>query len=165
MECKGFSTETFWEPKTALCQYTVLVASDISKEFIVQKDATSKDLGAVLSQEVNREGHSIVFLSKKLTAAKRNDTVMDQECLAIKWTLDSPCYFLFGRKFRLVSDQVSLAWMRHNKETNARVARWFLALQRFQICCRNMDLENTRMQMPSLGNTLEFLPELLTTPH
>lgn len=54
---------------------------------------------------------------------------MEQECLAIKWALDSLLYFLLGRRFRLVSDHTLLTGMRQNKQTNARMTKWFLSLQ------------------------------------
>ena len=121
----------FQKLKTALCQDPVLVAPDFKKDFVVQTDASSEGLGAVLSQEINGEEHPVVFLSRKLTSAERNYAVVERECLAIKWALDSLRYFLLGRKFRLVSDHAPLTWMRQNKHTNARVTRWFLSLQEF----------------------------------
>ena len=109
----------------------MLVAPDFKKDFVVQIDASSEGLGAVRSQEINREEHPVVFLSRKLTSAERNYAVVERECLAIKWALDSLRYFLLGRKFRLVSDHAPLTLMRQNKHTNARVTRWFLSLQEF----------------------------------
>ncbi len=38
---------------------------------------------------------------------------------------------LLGRKFTLVTDHAPLQWMARAKDTNARVTRWFLALQDF----------------------------------
>lgn len=62
--------EAFQELKMTLCQYPVLVTPDFSREFIVQTDAFSEGLGAVLSQEVNEEEeHRIVYLSRKLAAS------------------------------------------------------------------------------------------------
>lgn len=56
--------------KKALFQYLVLLDPDFPREFVVQTDASSEGLGAVLSQEVNgEEPHS---LSRKLTATKKN---------------------------------------------------------------------------------------------
>ena len=44
-------------------------------------------------------------------------------------------YYLVGREFTLVTDHASLRWMVNAKNSNARVTRWFLALQvfRFQV--------------------------------
>ena len=57
---------------------------------------------------------------------------MEKEALAIKWTLGKLRYYLIGREFTLVTDHAPLKWMASAKDTNARVTRWFLALQDFR---------------------------------
>ena len=52
--------------------------------------------------------------------------------MAIKWSLDKLRYYLLGREFTLVTDHAPLKWMAGAKDTNARVTRWFLALQDFR---------------------------------
>lgn len=47
----------------ALREHPALVAPDFSKEFVVQKVASSARLGAVLSQVVNGQEHPVVFFS------------------------------------------------------------------------------------------------------
>lgn len=42
-----------------------------------------------MSQEVNGEEHLIDFFSRKLTATEKNYSIVEQECLSIKWSLDS----------------------------------------------------------------------------
>ncbi|XP_068097047.1 uncharacterized protein [Hyperolius riggenbachi] len=127
----GETDKAFMELKLALCQNPVLVAPDFTREFVVQTDASDVGLGAVLSQVIDGEEHPVVFLSRKLTAAEKNYAVVERECLAIKWALDSLRYYLLGRKFRLISDHAPLYWMKQNRGTNARVSRWFLSLQEF----------------------------------
>ncbi|KAJ8378330.1 hypothetical protein AAFF_G00243500, partial [Aldrovandia affinis] len=58
-------------------------------------------------------------------------STVEKECLAIKWALETLRYYLLGRKFTLVTDHAPLVWMSRNKESNARVTRWFLSLQPF----------------------------------
>lgn len=52
---------------------------------------------------------------RKLRATKKNISIVEPECLAIKWTLDSLRYFLFIRGFCLVSDHAPLTWKRQIK--------------------------------------------------
>ena len=77
------------------------------------------------------EEHPVVFLSRKLTPAETRYSIVERECLAIKWPLESLRYYLLGRKFRLVTDHPPLKWMSQAKERNARVNR-FLSLQNFK---------------------------------
>ncbi|CAJ0968777.1 unnamed protein product [Ranitomeya imitator] len=123
--------EAFQSLKSALCGQPVLISPDFKKTFIVQTDASEVGLGAVLSQEVNGDEHPVTYLSRKLTPAEKNYSVVEKECLAIKWALESLRYYLLGRQFRLVTDHSPLVWMRNAKERNARVTRWFLSLQNF----------------------------------
>ncbi len=44
---------------------------------------------------------------------------------------------LLGRKFTLLTDHAPLQWMARAKDTNARVTRWFLALQDFCFVVRH----------------------------
>lgn len=70
-------------------------------------------------------------MSRKLTPAEQNYSIVERECLAIKWALDTLRYYLLGRRFRLITDHAPLKWMAQAKDRNARVTRWFLALQDF----------------------------------
>lgn len=121
----------FQELKQALCRQPVFMAPDFSREFVVQTDASEVGLGAVMSQVVNGEEHPVIYLSRKLSPAERNYAIVEKEGLAIKWVLDSLRYYLLGRRFKLVSDHAPLQWMQGKKGNNARVTRWFLALQDF----------------------------------
>ncbi len=58
-------------------------------------------------------------------------SVVEKECLAVKWALDSFKYYLLGRKFTLETDHRALTWLGRMKDTNSRITRWFLAMQQF----------------------------------
>ncbi|XP_068121096.1 uncharacterized protein [Hyperolius riggenbachi] len=119
----------FCKLKEVLCSGPVLIAPDFKKKFVVQTDASNVGLGAVLSQMVHGEEHPVVYLSRKLTPAEKNYSIVERECLAIKWALEALRYYLLGRRFRLVTDHSPLTWMAQAKGQNARVTRWFLSLQ------------------------------------
>ncbi|KAL0151201.1 hypothetical protein M9458_053392 [Cirrhinus mrigala] len=72
-----------------------------------------------------------LYISRKLTAAERNYAAVEKEALTIKWAVLELRYYLLGPKFTLVTDHAPLQWMARAKNTNARVTRWFLALQDF----------------------------------
>ena len=76
-----------------------------------------------------------MYISRKLLPNEKNYSTVEKEALAIKWALDKLRYYLLGREFTLVTDHAPLKWMATAKDSNARVTRWFLALQdfRFQV--------------------------------
>ncbi len=129
--------EAFQRVKGALTSAPVLRAPDFSCPFLLQTDASNTGLGAVLSQIQEGEEHPVIYISRKLTPAERNYAAVEKEALAIKWAVLDLRYYLLGRKFTLVTDHAPLQWMARAKDTNARVTRWFLALQDFHFVVRH----------------------------
>lgn len=119
----------FQELKAALTASPVLHAPDYNCPFILQTDASDIGVGAVLSQVQEGEEHPIVYISRKLSPAESRYATVEKEALAIKWAVLELRYYLTGRSFTLVTDHAPLQWMARAKDSNARVTRWFLALQ------------------------------------
>ena len=118
--------------KEVLCCSPLLICPNFQKTFTLQTDASGHGLGAVLSQEgLDGELHPVVFVSRKLLERETHYATIEKECLAIKWALEALQYYLLGRTFTLVTDHAPLVWLSQNKDSNARVLRWFLALQPF----------------------------------
>ncbi len=126
--------EAFRNIKEALTSEPILRAPDFSCPFLLQTDASDASdtgLGAILSQVQGGEEHPVLYISRKLSPAERNYATVEKEALAVKWAVLELWYYLLGRKFTLVTDHAPLQWMARAKDTNARVTRWFLALQDF----------------------------------
>ncbi|XP_053491041.1 uncharacterized protein LOC128613898 [Ictalurus furcatus] len=117
--------------KGALTSAPVLRNPDFALPFTVHTDASETGLGAVLSQTFDGEEHPVLYISRKLSPAERKYVAVEREALAIKWAIEELRYYLAGRHFVLVTDHAPLQWMAMAKDTNARVTRWFLALQDF----------------------------------
>ncbi|XP_073681655.1 uncharacterized protein [Garra rufa] len=124
--------DAFQEIKRILTSEPILRAPDFSCPFLLQTDASDTGLGAVLSQVQEGEEHPVLYISRKLVPAERNYATVEKEALAIKWAVLELRYYLLGRRFTLVTDHAPLQWMAKAKDTNARVTRWFLALQDFR---------------------------------
>lgn len=117
--------------KSSLCTEPVLQSPDFEKTFIVQTDASEHGIGAVLLQEGQGQLQPIAYISRKLLPRECKYSTVEKECLAIKWALDSYRYYLMGRKFILKTDHRALSWLGRMRDTNARITRWFLAVQPF----------------------------------
>ncbi|KAH8280002.1 hypothetical protein KR054_004843, partial [Drosophila jambulina] len=86
-----------------------------------------------LPQIISEEGDErpIAFISKKLNKAQRNYTVTEQECLAAIVALKNFRAYVEGHRFKIITDHASLKWLMSNHDLNSRLARWALALQRY----------------------------------
>jgi hypothetical protein len=120
----------FTKLKKCLTTQPILSTPNFAKDFILQTDASNFGLGAVLTQ-IDTEGNEkpILYLSRKLQGREENYTISEKECLAIIWSIGKLNYYLFDHKFTVMTDHQALKWLEVNKSNNARLTRWFLALQ------------------------------------
>ncbi|KAL2089206.1 hypothetical protein ACEWY4_016105 [Coilia grayii] len=124
--------QAFQDLKGALLCEPVLQSPDFDRHFTVQTDASGVGLGAVLLQGEADEQKPVAYVSRKLFPRETRYSVVELECLAVKWALDTLKYYLLGREFTLETDHRALQWLGKMKDSNARVTRWFLSLQPFR---------------------------------
>ncbi|CAM5092907.1 unnamed protein product [Natator depressus] len=126
--------EAFRALKEALVSGPVLANPDFDKPFVVFTDASDTGLGAVLMQEDEKgERHPIVYLSKKLLPRERHYAAIEKECLAMVWALKKLEPYLFGRHFTVYTDHSPLTWLHQMKGANAKLLRWSLLLQDYDM--------------------------------
>uniref|UniRef100_A0A8D0HDL6 Gypsy retrotransposon integrase-like protein 1 n=1 Tax=Sphenodon punctatus TaxID=8508 RepID=A0A8D0HDL6_SPHPU len=127
--------EAFRELKKAFTVAPILQHPDFSRPFLVETDASSVALGAVLSQQVPGEDIPLpcAFFSRQLTAAERNYTVLDRELLAIRDAFESWRHYLEGapHPIQVKTDHKNLVYLQTARIMNARHARWALFFARF----------------------------------
>ncbi|KAI7808673.1 hypothetical protein IRJ41_011194 [Triplophysa rosa] len=124
--------QAFSQVKAALCGGPLLHSPDFALPFVLQTDASDRGLGAVLAQEVGGEERPVLYISRKLSKGEAKYSTIEKECLAIRWAVLTLRYYLLGREFTLCSDHAPLQWLHRMKDTNARITRWYLALQPFK---------------------------------
>lgn len=128
----------FQDLRTALSKESVLHNPDFNQSFILQTDASDRGLGAVLLQGAPGERRPIAFLSRKLFPREVRYSIVEKECLAAKWALDSLKYYLLGREFTLETDHKALMWLQRMKDTNSRITRWYLAMQPYNFSIQHV---------------------------
>ena len=109
----------------------VLKFPDFTKQFILHTDANDFAIGAVLSQEIDGKEFVIAFASKTLNAQQRKYDTSKKECLSLFHFCKQFRPYLFGQKFKLVTDHRALIWLNQNKDEHGCLARWSLQLQEF----------------------------------
>ncbi|KAL1254106.1 hypothetical protein QQF64_016335 [Cirrhinus molitorella] len=113
-------------------------STPVDERSILQTDASDRGLGAVLLQEGPDARRPIAFLSRKLFPREVRYSIVEKECLAVKWALDSLKYYLLGREFILETDHKALQWLQRMKDTNSRITRWYLAMQPYRFSIQHV---------------------------
>jgi hypothetical protein len=118
--------------KKKLVTTPILIFPDWGKEFHVHVDASSIDLGEVLSYP--REGdidHPISFSRRKLSTTTNNYTTKEQEGLAMVYVLQKFRHYLLGSHFKMYTDHFSLRYLVNKPMLGGRICRWLLLFQEY----------------------------------
>ncbi|GFY02623.1 retrovirus-related Pol polyprotein from transposon 17.6 [Trichonephila clavipes] len=102
---------------------------DFKKYFELFTDASSIGAGAVL----NKEQRPVVFASRTLSAAERNYSVTERECLAVVWALNKFRTYLGSLPIKVITDHAALTRLTHGKNLSNRMIRGALRLAEFNI--------------------------------
>ncbi|KAL0174904.1 hypothetical protein M9458_030872, partial [Cirrhinus mrigala] len=123
--------------KEKMCSSLVLQSPDFTQSFLVQVDASSIGLRAVLVQGTQGNEKPVIYFSRKLLPRETHYSAIEKECLAVKWALETLWYYLLGRDFSLETDHRALTWLHLMKDHNARVIRLYLSLQPYNFKIRH----------------------------
>ncbi|MEO0454924.1 MAG: RNase H-like domain-containing protein, partial [Verrucomicrobiota bacterium] len=96
-------------------------------------DASEHSIGGVLEQN----GCPIICVSRKMSVSEVGYSQTQREALAIHWCVKRLHKFLFGTRFRIVTDHSALAHILHpsasvSKATSHMLQRWSLRLSMYE---------------------------------
>ncbi|XP_073500291.1 uncharacterized protein [Phyllobates terribilis] len=125
--------EAFVYLKERFTSAPILMQPDVTRPFLVEVDASSVGVGAVLSQDNGDGLHPCAFFSKKFSETELNYDIGNRELLAIKLAFEHWRHFLEGAEFpvQVLTDHKNLIYLDAAKRLNARQARWALFFSRF----------------------------------
>ncbi|GFY29023.1 retrovirus-related Pol polyprotein from transposon opus [Trichonephila clavipes] len=115
--------------KAAITKAPVLNLPNFKKPFELFTDASSIGVGAVL----NQEQRPVVIASRSLSAAKRNYTITERECLAVVWALNKFRTYFGSLPIKAITDHAALTHLTNGKNLSNRMIGWALKLAEFNI--------------------------------
>uniref|UniRef100_A0A5S6Q3W1 Reverse transcriptase n=1 Tax=Trichuris muris TaxID=70415 RepID=A0A5S6Q3W1_TRIMR len=101
---------------------------DLCRPFVLDVDASSESLGAVLAQSYEDGEHPAAYASRSLSRAERNYCATRRELLAVVWAVEHFRPYLYGVKFTVRTDHNCLIWLKNFKEPQGQPARWIECL-------------------------------------
>lgn len=124
---RGFKTL-----KDCLNRELVLLTQIFEKHLLLQTNALGVGLWAVLSQMFDVKEHPILYISRKLFPVDEACSVIEKKTLAVRWAMDSICYYLWGNLFSFISDYRTIKVENTMKETNSQITLLCLSLQPYK---------------------------------
>ena len=129
-----FHQKAFDAVKKLFIKEAVLYYPNKNKEYNLSCDASNIALGAVLSQKDDNGNEKIITcISRTLKGAEIGYFVSEREMLSIVWALKKLNTYICGAKIIIRSDHQALTFFKKCNYTNARLQRWMLALQDYDI--------------------------------
>lgn len=122
--------EAFNSLKKALIEHPVLDYPDFSddNEFILQTDASNFAIGAVLSNKSNKP---VAYASRSLNKAELNYPVIHKELAAICWAVKYFRPYLYGRRFKILTDHRPLIYLFGLNDPGSRLTKFRLCLEEY----------------------------------
>ena len=124
--------DAFDSIKQLLVSARVMRNPDWSRQFILHTDWSKAGVGATLSQ-VDDDGveYAIAYASRTNNSAESSFSSYEGEVSAVHYAVQRFRYYLWGRRWKLVTDCRAMQWLRTTAKLRSKLARWSLLLAEY----------------------------------
>ncbi|GJX26416.1 reverse transcriptase domain-containing protein [Tanacetum coccineum] len=129
--------ESFNTLKRKLTDAPILIALDWDLPSKLMCDASDFAIGAVLGQRKNKHFQPIHYASKTMTEAQAHYTTTEKELLAVVYAFEKFRSYLVLSKSIVYTDHSAIKYLFAKKDAKARLMRWILLLQEFDVEIRD----------------------------
>ncbi|GJV25335.1 reverse transcriptase domain-containing protein [Tanacetum coccineum] len=123
--------------KRKLTEVPILIATGWDLPFELMCDASDFAIGAVLGQRKNKHFQPIHYASKTMNEAQTHYTTTEKELLAVVYAFEKFRSYLVMSKSIVYTDHSAIKYLFAKKDAKARLMRWILLLQEFDIEIRD----------------------------
>nr|GEZ01360.1 DNA-directed DNA polymerase [Tanacetum cinerariifolium] len=125
--------QAFRTLKDKLTEAPILIAPNWDQPFELMCDACDYAMGAVLGQRIEKHFRPIHYASKTTNQAEANYTTIEKEMLAVVYAFKKFRSYLIMNKSIIYTDHSALKYLFAKKDVKARLLRWILLLQEFEL--------------------------------
>jgi hypothetical protein len=129
--------KAFFKLKNLLTLAPVIQPPDWSSPFEIMCDASDYAVGAIMGQRKDKKPYVIYYARKTLNSAQMNYTTIKKGLLAVVFTCQKFKFYLVGSPVVVFSDHAALKYLLSKKDSKARLVRWILLLQEFDIITKD----------------------------
>ncbi|WJZ82840.1 hypothetical protein VitviT2T_002565 [Vitis vinifera] len=129
--------KSFDQLKQFLTTAPIVRAPNWKLPFEVMCDDSDFAIGVVLGQREDGKPYVIYYASKTLNEAQRNYTTTKKELLVVVFALDKFRAYLVGSFIIFFTDHSTLKYLLTKQDAKARLIRWILLLQEFDLQIRD----------------------------
>lgn len=109
----------------------VLPYPDPGRPYILDNNASTNGICAVLSQEKEGRENVVAFYSAKLSKPEYNYCVNRKELLVVVKSMEHFHPYLYGAKFKVRTDHAALQWLKTLLAPEGQLARWLGCLEQY----------------------------------
>ena len=108
------------------------------ESFLLETDASSIGLGAVLSQkQSDGEYHPIAYASRSLQPSEKNYGISELETLALVWAVKYFRTYILGHPCTVLTDHAACLSLLNTPKPSAKLARWAMAIQEMNLTLKH----------------------------
>ena len=124
--------EAFHMLRVSLVNVCILTVPSLEDCFVLHSDASGAGVGAALYVVRDGEEKLVAFFSKQLQGAQSRYSATELEALAVFKSIHFFAHYLWGKKFKVVTDHRALVYLMTSNKLNKRLTGWALQLMDFQ---------------------------------
>ncbi|MEO0790884.1 MAG: reverse transcriptase family protein, partial [Bacteroidota bacterium] len=133
--------DSYEQLKLLITSKPVLRNPDHSQPFVLQIDASSYGVGAVLMQEDLHSNllHPVAYFSAKLKKHQQSYSTIEKEALSLILALRKfDCYLHSLHPVTVYTDHNPLVFIQRMKNSNQRILRWALQIQQYNLTMKHI---------------------------